>query len=77
MANDDENTTPYEKARDLTEKALDAFKENDEAKGAELIDEAKRVDANAVEDVQEMLDEDASSKHDAARLNRELKDSGH
>ena len=77
MATDDKDTTPYEQARVITEKALDAYKDNDDAKGNALIDEAKRVDENAVEDVREVLEEDASSEHDPAKLNRELKKSGH
>nr|WP_294513071.1 hypothetical protein [uncultured Rhodopila sp.] len=72
MANDESETTAYEKAREITEKALDALKENDDAKAGELIDEAKSVDENAVLDVQEMLDEDASSEHDPAKLNEDI-----
>lgn len=72
MANNDTDTTDYEKAREITEKALDALKDNDEAKAGKLIDEAKRVDENAVTDVQEMLDEDAASEHDPAKLNEDL-----
>ena len=68
-ANNEMDTTPYEKAREITEKALDALKDNDDAKPGELIDEAKRVDENAVKDVQEMLEEDASSEHDPAKPN--------
>jgi Tfp pilus assembly protein PilF len=73
MANDENaDTTPYEKARAITEKALEAFKNNDDAKADKLIEEAKRVDENAVEDVREMLEEDASSEHDPAKLNSEI-----
>nr|WP_294525049.1 hypothetical protein [uncultured Rhodopila sp.] len=72
MANDETETTAYEKAREITEQALDALKDNDDAKAGELIDEAKRVDENAVKDVQEMLDEDASSEHDPAKLNEDM-----
>lgn len=72
MANNDTETTPYEKARELTEKALDAFKDNDNSKAAELIDEARRVDENAVRDVHETLEEDASSEHDPAKLNKDF-----
>ena len=74
MANNDTETTRYEKARQITEKALEALKENDEAKAGGLIDEAKRVDENAVRDVHEMLEEDASSEHDPAKLNEDIED---
>ncbi len=33
MADEDKSTAPYEKARETTEDALEAFKENDDAKG--------------------------------------------
>ncbi len=72
MANNDTDTTAYEKAREITEKALDALKDGDDAKAGELIGEAKRVDENAVQDVHEMLEEDASSEHDPAKLNEDI-----
>ena len=72
MANEDSETTDYEKARELTEQALDALKDNDDAKAGKLIEEARRTDDNAVQDVQEMLEEDASSEHDPAKLNENI-----
>ena len=52
----------HEKARDLTEKALDALVEGDEAKADGLIDKAKKLDPSAVVEVVEDLDEDAASR---------------
>jgi hypothetical protein len=72
MANSETESTDYEKAREITEKALDALKDNDDAKAGKLIEEARRVDENAVQDVQEMLEEDADSEHDPARLNEDI-----
>jgi phosphate uptake regulator len=72
MTNNDIETTPYEKAREITEKALEAFKDNDDSKASELVDEARRVDENAVRDVHETLEEDASSEHDPAKLNKDI-----
>lgn len=50
----------HEKARDLTEQALDALVEGDEAKADGLIDKAKKLDPSAVVEVVEDLDEDAA-----------------
>ena len=50
----------HEKARDLTEQALEALVEGDETKADELIDKAKKLDRSAVVEVVEDLDEDAS-----------------
>nr|WP_294552801.1 hypothetical protein [uncultured Rhodopila sp.] len=72
MADNETETTDYEKAREITEKALDALRDNDDAEAGRLIEEARRVDENAVEDVQEMLEEDASSEHDPAKLNEDI-----
>ncbi len=52
----------HEKALDLTEQALDAMVEGDDAKANELIDAAKKLDRSAVVEVVEDLDEDAASK---------------
>ena len=52
----------HEKARDLTEKALDALVEGNAAKADKLINKAKKLDPSAVEEVVEDLDEDAASK---------------
>jgi hypothetical protein len=68
MAKDDKS---YEKARDLTEKALDAYVESDDAKGDELVDQAKQVNEKAVRDVNQELQEDAGSEHDPAALNQQ------
>ena len=62
----------YDQARDLSEKALDAFVEGDEDKAAKLVDQAKTADPQAVKDVVQELDEDAGSEHDPAKINQEL-----
>ena len=62
----------YDQARDLSEKALDAFVEGDEDKAAKLVEQAKVADPQAVRDVAQELDEDAGSEHDPAKINAEL-----
>lgn len=62
----------YDEARDLSEKALDAFVEGDEDKAAKLVEQAKATDPQAVKDVVQELDEDASSEHDPAKINEKL-----
>ncbi|MDB5400005.1 MAG: hypothetical protein QOF70_903 [Acetobacteraceae bacterium] len=58
----------YDHARELTEKALDAFVEGDEKNGTKLVEQAKGVNESAVRDVHEELEEDAASEHDPAKL---------
>ncbi|WP_428488148.1 hypothetical protein [Rhodopila sp.] len=73
MANDgNTDGKPYEKARDLTEKALEAYVNDDDSQGDKLIKQAKAVNQNAVEDVNKDLEEDASSEHDPAKLNDQI-----
>lgn len=50
----------HEKARELTEQALDKLVEGDEAAADKLISEAKKLDITAPQEVLEELDEDAS-----------------
>ena len=47
----------HEKALDLTEAALDAMDEGDEAKADKLISEAKKLDPSAPKEVLQDLDE--------------------
>jgi hypothetical protein len=67
----DESATPrsYDRARDMTEKALDAYVGDDEATGEKLVAQAKRVNETAVRDVHADLEEDAASEHDPRKLN--------
>lgn len=69
----DESAAPksYDRAREMTEKALDAFVEGDEKGGADLVDQAKRVNDAAVRDVHKELEEDAASEHNPKKLNEE------
>ena len=62
MSNND-----HEKARDLTEQALDALVQGDEGKADKLIEKAKTIDVTAVEEVVADLDEDAGSNPDATK----------
>jgi hypothetical protein len=67
----DESAAPksYDRAREMTEKALDAYVEGDQATGEKLVDQAKRVNETAVRDVHADLEEDAASEHDPRKLN--------
>jgi hypothetical protein len=66
----------YDQARNLSEKALEAFVDGDEAKAAKLVEQAKATNSQAVNDVAQELDEDADSEHDIAKLNQELGSAG-
>ena len=76
MTNPDTDSNAYDKAQEITEKALDAYTKNDPKTGDKLIEEAKSVDETAVRDVHEMLEEDAASEHDPEKLNETLSKSG-
>jgi hypothetical protein len=67
----DESAAPksYDRAREMTEKALDAYVEGDQATGEKLVDQAKRVNETAVRDVHADLEDDAASEHDPRKLN--------
>jgi hypothetical protein len=60
----------YDRAREMTEKALDAYVEGDEKTGGKLVEQAKSVNEAAVRDVHEELEEDAASEHDPQKLNQ-------
>jgi hypothetical protein len=68
----DENAASksYDRAREMTEKALDAFVEGDEKTGGKLVEQAKGVNETAVRDVQQELEEDAASEHDPEKLSQ-------
>jgi F0F1-type ATP synthase membrane subunit b/b' len=66
-----ENERNYDKARDLTEKALDAYVERNEVKGDELVEKAKATNEQAVRDVNDELNDDAGSQHDPKKLNQQ------
>jgi hypothetical protein len=67
---DDKSAAPksYDRAREMTEKALDAFVEDDEKSGSQLVEQAKSVNQDAVRDVHAELEEDAGSEHDPKKL---------
>jgi hypothetical protein len=69
---DNESAAPksYDRAREMTEKALDAYVEGDEKKGGKLVDQAKGVNEAAVRDVHQELEDDAASEHDTQKLSR-------
>lgn len=56
----------YEKARDLAEDALGELAKGREDKADRLIEEAKKLDESALEEVVQDLDEDAGSDPKAA-----------
>ena len=55
----------HEKARELAEDALGALAKGQEGKADRLIEEAKKLDESALEEVVQDLDEDAGSDPDA------------
>ena len=57
----------HEKARDLGEAALGKLAEGREAEADRLIERAKKLDASALEEIVEDLEEDAGSDPDAAK----------
>ncbi len=64
-----DSKTPGETARQVTEEALDAYVHGDDKTGDKLVDEAKRKDPSAVEEVLKDLDEDAGSDHSVPKEN--------
>lgn len=62
----------YDQAREISEKALEAFVDGDEDKAGKLVEQAKATNPQAVKDVAQELDEDAGSEHDPAKLNEDL-----
>jgi hypothetical protein len=58
----------YDRAREVTEKALDAYVEGDDETGGKLVEQAKSINEAAVRDVHEELEEDAASEHDPEKL---------
>ena len=59
---DNDSGDKHEKALDLTEQALDALEEGDEKKADRLLDQAKKLDKTAVEEVVKDMDEDAATR---------------
>ena len=51
----------HEKALDLTEEALEKLADGDDKMADKLIEQAKRLDQGAVEEVVQDLDEDAAN----------------
>jgi hypothetical protein len=68
----DENaeSKSYDRAREMTEEALDAYVEGDKKAGDKLVNQAKGVNEAAVRDVHEELEEDAGSEHDPAKISQ-------
>jgi len=62
----------YDKARELAEDALRKAVDGDDKAADKLAQEAKATDPQAVEDVLQELDEDASSEHDPEKIKEEL-----
>jgi hypothetical protein len=57
----------HETARQLTEDALGAYARGEREKGDKMVEEAKRTDSSAIEEVIQDLDEDAGSDHTVPR----------
>ena len=66
---DDRN---YDEARGLAEEALKKTVEGDDASAEKLAEKAKATNQQAVEDVLQDLDEDASSEHDPQKIREDL-----
>ena len=62
----DNKQDKHEKALDLTEEALEALDTGDEAKADKLIDQAKRLDPTAL---QEVVDDLAEAEHSVQGVN--------
>lgn len=62
----------YDKARRLAEDALKKTVEGDDASAEKLAEKAKATNQQAVEDVLQELDEDASSEHDPQKIKEDL-----
>lgn len=52
----------HEKARDLTEQALEQYSKGNPQEADKLVEEAKRIDRSAVEEVVRELEEDAAQR---------------
>lgn len=52
----------HEKARDLTEQALEEYAKGNPKEADRLVEKAKRIDRSAVEEVVEELEEDAAQR---------------
>ena len=59
---DNPSDDKHEKALDLTEQALDALEEGNETEADKLLDQAKKLDRTAVEEVVRDMDEDAATR---------------
>jgi hypothetical protein len=59
----------HETARQLTEDALGAYARGEREKGDKMVEEAKRTDSSAIEEVIQDLDEDAGSDHTVPKGN--------
>jgi hypothetical protein len=66
MASGDTDSSKHDKARDLTEQALEKLVEGQDGAADELIEKAKKLDQSAVEEVVDDLDEDAANRSKTA-----------
>jgi hypothetical protein len=62
----------YDKARGLAEDALKKTVEGDDTSAENLAEKAKATNPQAVKDVLQELDEDASSEHDPQKIKEDL-----
>jgi hypothetical protein len=62
----------YDEARGLAEDALKKTVEGDDTSAEKLAEKAKVTNPQAVKDVLQELDEDASSEHDPQKIKEDL-----
>jgi type II secretory pathway predicted ATPase ExeA len=67
MTKQTKTETQHDKARDIGEDALDALAKGKPEEAQKKIDEAKRLDPSALEELVEDLEEDAGSDPNIAR----------
>jgi Tfp pilus assembly protein PilF len=62
MSGDSNDSSKHEKARELTEQALDKLVEGQESAADALIDKAKQIDPSGATEVVKDLEEDAADR---------------
>ena len=67
-----EASEAYDKAREKAEAALEAYANKDEPEGNKLMEQAQKLDPDAVKDVLDELEEDAAAEHDPKTLRQQL-----
>jgi hypothetical protein len=63
----------YDEARNLAKDAPETFVNGHDKEAEQLAEKSKAADWQAAEDLLREMDEEASSEHDIAEINRELR----